>query len=172
MLELFLIFASILAILLTPTVATLWIIWIINSELKPTQPTMNIRLIGDRLIVRPIPREKIGVIELPESLHDSHINGPKVYWVMLVGPGRRNKKGKVIPMEVEFGDRVICQSYTKGADEFKNPYGDLMITADQILLVLPKEPSGLGYKLHPMMEVRDGPVEEVTINGQQKNEKG
>lgn len=110
---------------------------------------------GDRLIVRPIAREKIGVIELPESLKDDHINGPKVYWVMVVGPGKRNKKGRVIPLEVEYGDRVICHSYTKGAEEFSNPWGDLLITSDQILLVLPK-----------------APAEEVKPNGQQENEEG
>jgi co-chaperonin GroES (HSP10) len=100
---------------------------------------VNIRLIGDRIIVRPIPREKIGVIELPESLKDdNNVGGPKVYWVMATGPGRRNKKGIRIPTEVEYGDRVICHSYTKGIEDVNLPNGDVIITADQILLALPK----------------------------------
>ena len=100
---------------------------------------MNLRLLHDNIIVRPIPREKIGVIELPESLKDdNNVGGPKVYWVMATGPGRRNKKGIRIPTEVEYGDRVICHSYTKGTQDVNLPNGDLIITSDQILLVLPK----------------------------------
>jgi co-chaperonin GroES (HSP10) len=99
---------------------------------------MQIRLLNDKLIVRPIPREQIGAIELPESLKDEHINGPKLYWVMLTGPGKINKKGIRIPIECEYGDRVILHSYTKGVQEANLPKGDVVVTADQILLVLPK----------------------------------
>jgi len=104
---------------------------------------MTLRLLNDNIIVRPIAREKIGLIELPESLKDdNNVGGPKYYYVMLAGPGKRNKKGIVIPLEVEYGDRVIVQSYTKGVTHADLPDGDVIITADQILMVLPKvEPS-------------------------------
>lgn len=100
---------------------------------------MNIRLLNDNVIVRPIPRERIGLIELPEwTKDDNNVGGPKLYWVMAVGPGRRNKKGIVIPVECEYGDRVWVHSYTKGAQHAGLPDGDVIITADQILMVIPK----------------------------------
>jgi len=99
---------------------------------------MNIRLLGDRLIVRPIPRTKSGMIELPQSLHDSHVNGPKEYYVMVVGPGRRTRKGVLVPPECEYGDRVICHAYDKGPEVVTLPFGDMIVTNDQILMVLPK----------------------------------
>jgi len=104
---------------------------------------MNIRLLGDRLIVRPIPREQVGLIELPPSLKDdNNVGGAKLYWVMLTGPGKRNKKGILIPIECEYGDRVWVHSYTKGVVDVNLPEGDMIIDADQILMVLPKvEPS-------------------------------
>jgi co-chaperonin GroES (HSP10) len=104
---------------------------------------LNIRLLGDRLIVRPIPREQIGLIELPQSLKDdNNVGGAKLYWVMVTGPGKRNKKGIVIPIEAQYGDRVWCHSYTKGVEDVNLPNGDMIITADQILMVLPRvEPS-------------------------------
>jgi len=100
---------------------------------------MNIRLLNDNVIVRPIPREQIGMIQLPEwTKDDNNVGGAKLYWVMAVGPGRRNKKGIVIPVECEYGDRVWVHSYTKGAEHVGLPEGDVIITADQILMVLPK----------------------------------
>lgn len=101
---------------------------------------INIQLLGDRLIIRPIPQAKLGLIELPESLKDdNNVGGPKVYWVMATGPGRRTKKGVLVPVECEYGDRVICHSYTKGVEHVGLPHGDVIIASDQILLVLPKE---------------------------------
>lgn len=104
---------------------------------------MNIQLLRDRVIVRPIPREQIGAIELPQSLKDDfNVGGAKLYWVMLTGPGRRNKKGVVIPLELAYGDRVWVHSYEKGQEVVGLPHGDVIITADQVLMVLPKvEPS-------------------------------
>ena len=106
---------------------------------NPSATSMNIRLLNDNLIVRPIPREQIGLIELPPSLaDDNNVGGAKLYWVMLTGPGKRNKKGIVIPIECEYGDRVWVHSYTKGAHLVGLPEGDVIISADQILMVLPK----------------------------------
>jgi len=99
---------------------------------------INIRLLGDRLIVRPIPFEQVGAIELPNNLKDDHVNRPKLYWVMVTGPGRKNRKGVVIPIECQYGDRVILHSYTKGVEDVNLPHGDVIVTEDQILLVLPK----------------------------------
>ena len=110
-----------------------------------TNPTdiIPIRLLGDRLIVRPIPFEKSGLIEFPDSLKDdNNVGGPKLYWVMAVGPGRRTRKGAVIPVGCDYPDRVVLHSYTKGAEHVGLPEGDVIVTADQILLVLPAKEEG------------------------------
>lgn len=102
---------------------------------------LPIRLLGDRLIVRPILFQKSGLIELPPSLTDqNNVGGPKLYWVMLTGPGRLNRRGLRIPVECEYGDRVILHSYTKGVEHAGLPDGDVIVSSDQILLVLPKAP--------------------------------
>jgi co-chaperonin GroES (HSP10) len=99
-----------------------------------------IKLLGDRLIVRRIPYAKTGLIEFPQSLQDdNNVGGSKLYWVMLTGPGRRTKKGIRVPIECDYGDRVILHSYIKGVDHVSLPEGDVIVTADQILAVLPKE---------------------------------
>ena len=109
-----------------------------------TEPELiPIRLLGDRLIVRPIPFEKQGLIEFPDSLKDdNNVGGPKLYWVMLTGPGKRNKKGGRSPVECAYPDRVILHSYTKGVEHAELPEGDVIVTADQILLVLPAKEEG------------------------------
>ncbi len=100
---------------------------------------MNIRLLHDNLIVRPIPREQIGLIQLPAfTKDDNNVGGAKLFWVMLTGPGKKNKKGIRIPIEAEYGDRVWVHSWTKGIVHAGLPHGDVIISADQILMVLPK----------------------------------
>lgn len=100
---------------------------------------MNIRLLGDRVIVRPIPREYIGAIELPQSLKDDfNVGGAKLFYVMLTGPGKKNRKGIVVPLEMSYGDRVYVHSYEKGQEVVGLPHGDVIIMADQVIMVLPK----------------------------------
>ena len=80
-----------------------------------------------------------GGIILPQSTHDdNNVGGPKEVLVISVGPGKLNRKGVRIPIECEPGDRCIIHSYTTGPQPL--PDGTLLITDDQILAVIPKQP--------------------------------
>jgi co-chaperonin GroES (HSP10) len=67
---------------------------------------------------------------------DFNTGGPKLYTVLAVGPGRRTKRGLVVPLPIQPGDRVLCHSYTEGpvdlADDTK------IITGEQVLAIFPQ----------------------------------
>lgn len=97
------------------------------------------KVLANKLLVERIKRPVYpgSVIVLPPILlDDNNTGGPKEFLVLQTGPGRRTRKGVVLPIECEPGDRVICHSYTTGAVEVGN--GKMIITDDQIIAVLPK----------------------------------
>ena len=59
-----------------------------------------IRPLRDRIVVRPIERVKSQVIEvIMDEL-------PNIGEVLAVGPGERDKKGRLIPNPIEIGQRI------------------------------------------------------------------
>lgn len=76
---------------------------------------MKIRPLGDRLVVKPISAEQTlasGIV-IPDTAKEKPQEGE----VLAVGPGRVDKDGQRIPLEVKVGDRVMFTRY--GGDEFK-----------------------------------------------------
>jgi len=76
---------------------------------------MNIQPLADRLVVRPLDAEtvsKSGIV-IPDTAKEKPQEGE----VVAVGPGRVDKDGKRIAMEVKKGDRVLFGKYA--GDEFK-----------------------------------------------------
>lgn len=72
-----------------------------------------IQAIQDHVIVRPIADEYEGLIVRPESAKRPASQHGEV---VAVGPGRRSKKrGLLIPVGVQVGDRVLVARY-KGTD--------------------------------------------------------
>jgi co-chaperonin GroES (HSP10) len=69
----------------------------------------NVKLFGNNVLIGPLIQKRVtdsGLIHLPigRTLWD----GDQKQWVVLaIGPGRRTKKGVLIPPEVKVGDRVI-----------------------------------------------------------------
>ncbi len=98
------------------------------------------KMISNRVLVQRVKAERAntdGVIILPPiCMDDNNTGGPKVYRVLAVGPGRRNRRGETLPVEFSPGDRVLCQSYFTGATELKD--GTFIITDDMVIAVLPK----------------------------------
>jgi co-chaperonin GroES (HSP10) len=96
--------------------------------------------LGNHLLVRrPEVIKTTGLIHLPPvAQDDNNTGGPKEVIVLAVGPGRRNRKGVVAPIEAKPGDRCIIHSYTTGPQPL--PDGSLIITDDQILAVIPQKP--------------------------------
>lgn len=97
-----------------------------------------IRLLGNHLLVKRLPQVRLGGIFVPAAFDDdNNTGGPKLYQVLAVGPGQRNHKGVRIPIECVPGDRIICHSYTAGRADVKLPEGQFILTAEQILMVIP-----------------------------------
>ena len=66
---------------------------------------MDLQPLGDRLIVEALEEEATtssGIV-LPDTAKEKPQRGR----VLAVGPGARNDKGEIIPMEVAVGDEVI-----------------------------------------------------------------
>ncbi len=71
---------------------------------------MNIKPLSDRVVVKLVEAEektKAGIF-LTASAQEK----PQVAEIVAVGPGARDDNGKLIPMEVKVGDRVITGKYT------------------------------------------------------------
>ncbi|MBQ8416853.1 MAG: co-chaperone GroES [Clostridia bacterium] len=71
---------------------------------------MNIKPLSDRVVVKLVEAEektKTGIL-LAASAQEK----PQVAEVVAVGPGARDDNGKLIPMEVKVGDKVITGKYS------------------------------------------------------------
>lgn len=71
---------------------------------------MNIKPLSDRVVVKLVEAEektKTGIF-LTASAQEK----PQVAEVVAVGPGARDDSGKLIPMEVKVGDKVITGKYS------------------------------------------------------------
>ncbi len=70
---------------------------------------MDLQPLGDRLIVELLEEEEVTAsgIVLPDTAKEKPQRGR----VIAVGPGRRDDKGELIPMEVEVGDEIIFNKY-------------------------------------------------------------
>jgi len=85
---------------------------------------MDVQPLGDRLIVEALEEEETTVsgIVLPDTAKEKPQRGR----VLAVGPGARNDKGELVPMEVAEGDEVIFSKY--GGTEIK-------LGADEVLIL-------------------------------------
>ena len=77
---------------------------------------LNIRPLGDRVIVEPVEKEETiagGMLVLPETAKEKPQQGK----VLAAGAGRRDEAGKRIDMDVEVGMTVLFAKY--GGTEVK-----------------------------------------------------
>ena len=91
---------------------------------------MDLQPLGDRLIVEAIEEEETtssGIV-LPDTAKEKPQRGR----VLAVGPGARNDKGDVVPMEVAEGDEVIYSKY--GGTEIRLGSEDYLILRESDVL--------------------------------------
>jgi len=76
---------------------------------------LKLKPLGDRVLVEPTEREEMTAsgIYVPETAKER----PQEGVVVAVGPGRKDDDGKLIPMDVKKGDRVLYAKY--GGTEVK-----------------------------------------------------
>jgi chaperonin GroES len=97
--------------------------------------TLNVRPIGDRILVEPIEEKKEngkkGGIIIPDTAKEK----PMESLVVAVGVGKTDDDGKRIPLEVKKGDRVLVSKY--GGTEIKLDGKDYRIfNGDDVLAVI------------------------------------
>ena len=66
---------------------------------------MNFRPLHDRVVVRRIEEDETttGGIIIPDTAKEKPMQGE----ILAVGPGARNEKGEVVPLDVKVGDHVL-----------------------------------------------------------------
>ena len=90
------------------------------------------RQLGDRLVVKPTPREemtKSGIV-LPDTAKER----PQEGTILAVGPGRTLDDGSREPMEVSEGQKVLFQKYA--GTEFKLDEDELLILSQKDILAV------------------------------------
>jgi chaperonin GroES len=93
---------------------------------------MNLKPLGDRLVIEPQQREQTtssGLV-LPETAAEKPQQGD----VVAAGPGRRDEDGKRIPMDVAVGDTVLYAKY--GGTEVKINDKKLLILKESDVLAI------------------------------------
>lgn len=97
---------------------------------------MKFRPLHDRVVIRRIEEEgktKGGII-IPDNAKEKPQEGE----VIAVGPGARDEKGQIVPVEVKVGDRVLFGKWT--GSEVRIDAEDLLIMkASDIMGVIERE---------------------------------
>ena len=86
--------------------------------------------LADKLVLRHIVQEEVltsGIV-IPDTAREKPNQGE----VIAVGPGRRDDDGKIVPMEVGVGDRVLYAKYT--GQEIKVENEELIVLSERDLL--------------------------------------
>jgi chaperonin GroES len=86
--------------------------------------------LADKLVLRPIVQEEVlssGIV-IPDTAKEKPNQGE----VIAVGPGRRDDDGKIIPMDIKVGDRVLYAKYT--GQEIKVENEELIVLKEGDLL--------------------------------------
>jgi chaperonin GroES len=95
---------------------------------------MNIRPLYDRIVVKRIEQseELQGGLYIPDTAKEKPQEGE----VVAVGKGKRLEDGKVVPLDVKVGDRVLFGKYS-GSD-IPKAFGDefLIMREDEILGII------------------------------------
>ncbi len=71
---------------------------------------MNIKPLADRVLVKPTEAEEVkrGGIIIPDTAKEKPMQGE----VMEVGTGRQTEEGKIIPMSVKKGNKILYGKYS------------------------------------------------------------
>ena len=90
----------------------------------------DLQPLGDRLIVEVLEEEETTVsgIGLPDTAKEKPQRGR----VLAVGPGARNDKGELVPMDLADGDEVIFSKY--GGTEIKLGTDEVLILRESDVL--------------------------------------
>ncbi len=94
---------------------------------------MNIKPLSDHILIEPIKEEektKSGIF-LPETASKERSEQGKV---IAVGPGKKTDDGKIVPMSVRPGDKVLFTKY--GPNEIKVEDKEYLIATESDILAI------------------------------------
>jgi chaperonin GroES len=94
---------------------------------------MNLKPLGDRLIVEPIEQEELTAsgIVLPETAKEKPMQGK----VLVIGPGARKEDGSRIAMDVSKGDTVFYAKYAGTEVKIENKKYLILKETDVLAIV-------------------------------------
>lgn len=94
---------------------------------------MKIKPLSDHILIEPIKEEektKAGIL-LPDTAEKER---PEQGKVIAVGPGRKTSSGKIIPLDVKEGDKVLFSKY--GPNEIKVNDKEYLIAKQEDILAI------------------------------------
>jgi chaperonin GroES len=97
---------------------------------------LNIKPMGDRLVVEPLEKDQEtfagGQLVLPDTAKEKPQQGK----VLAVGPGKLDEDGKRLPMDVKVGDTIVYAKYS--GTSFKTEDGNeiLFMRESDVLAIL------------------------------------
>ncbi len=94
---------------------------------------MNIKPLSDHILIEPVKEEektKSGIF-LPETASKER---PEEGVVIAVGPGKKNEEGKIVPMSVKQGQKVLFTKY--GPNEIKIDGKEYLIAKEEDILAV------------------------------------
>lgn len=94
---------------------------------------MNLKPLGDRLIIEPIEQEEMTAsgIVLPETAKEKPMQGK----VLAVGPGARKEDGSRVTMDVNQGDTVLYAKYAGTEVKIENKKYLILKETDVLAIV-------------------------------------
>jgi chaperonin GroES len=98
---------------------------------------MKIRPLYDRIVVKRIEQQEQmhGGLYIPDSAKEKPQEGE----VVAVGKGKRLEDGKLVPLDVQVGDRILFGKYS-GSDIKLDQDEYLIMREDEVLGILDQQP--------------------------------
>jgi chaperonin GroES len=103
---------------------------------------MKFRPLHDRVVVRRLEEEqktKSGII-IPDTAKEKPMEGE----IVAVGPGARNEKGEIVPLDVKAGDRILFGKWS--GTEVKLDGEELLIMKESDVMAIIEERASAGGK--------------------------
>ena len=104
---------------------------------------MNVRPLHDRILIKRIEEKETvkGGIIIPDTAKEKPQEGE----VVAVGGGKKTEEGKVIPLDVKAGDRILFGKYS-GTEIKVEEHEFLILREDEVLGVIEARSSAAGKK--------------------------
>ena len=96
---------------------------------------MKLKPLADRVVVKPSKADEVtkGGIIVPDTAKEKPVWGD----VIAVGPGRTSDDGKLIPMEIKVGDKVLYGKYS-GTEVTMDGDELLIMRESDVFAIMPK----------------------------------